>query len=1038
MSESIHKLRLVGIYEGDQLRGGLFAVQDDLKNLKTATESTAAGTDRLGSSTSDLNKSLENGTLSFGALRTAIKGAGITLAAKKVADLALEFDGLYQAQERATKTLAAYADGTDGAAQGIKQMKDALEGTVSKTQAAALSGQLLRLEIVGSTEEAAKFARNMALIGDTSQTVEQNVGNAIAAAVNQSYLRLDTLGISSANVRARVDELTAATSGLSNEQAFSIAMMEEAEIAARRLEGAGVGLANSQQELAAKTADTKAALGELFNPVVESSIDLVMEFEQVLMDGAAALDNYLERIAKQRDAMVEETGRGFRPTSPLHSTESMEAEARYQELIKETARIEDELYAERRLHKQDDIALTQQEVDAIQRRARAQAEFNIQRRQELEAAVLAAGASIQEQTATLAAAQATDAATASLAGHADAIGTSTVVTESAIATMAAQAEAMGFTEETARRMAEAQALAGSSSLYLGDSALYSGDASAYAADNLFVMTREAYANADAAYTAEGTHLNLARAEGIVEGASYAAGDALFDASGQMYAASDAAYVARDGALSLVDGLSAVMQMASSTSAAIAAYNAAIAKQDPAAAYQQQINRLKGLSSLKVPPIKIDIPFVGDISIPDVVGQVERATGIIEAQNELERLQKQIQRDFDAQVRDAQRASSATGRSATSAGRSIGTSYERGASAGSRAVKGLAADSINSFGEISDEMRLLESYFGEAAYSMSDDQRKAALESLQAWQGATDKIGQAMDTVRGSIRSTVSSSISLGYDGPSAEDALLDMFGLRIEGPNEIQRRLQDIVNQGSASPWFEQYAEALGLFGGSQDEIKARAIRAMQDFEAGLLPDLIDKEAIKAQVRRQLKGQANLDRIIDEVTEELLAEGVGADKLQKALQAEFGDAIGRAAPDLIFEPRLLLGQRLELVGAGDISPVEILEGQFRDLLADRPLLLSPPVEVEPLFTPETADSLLLSSQPLVSRAMRTGFGQSAPDAMDGLLQGLQIALDTNKLKFEMLGETMGGYMATGMAKRVADTVAGAIMEAIADGLEGAI
>ncbi|MBN1964048.1 MAG: hypothetical protein JW910_05345, partial [Anaerolineae bacterium] len=123
---------------------------------------------------------------------------------------------------RAQLSLERMVGGPEQAAAWISGVKDATKGTVTEMEAAQLSFQALRLGMADTSEEASDFVRIAAIVGAASP----QLGGAADAMTeismtiaNMSWRRLDQLGLSVAQVKARMEELRQANSGLSTEEA---------------------------------------------------------------------------------------------------------------------------------------------------------------------------------------------------------------------------------------------------------------------------------------------------------------------------------------------------------------------------------------------------------------------------------------------------------------------------------------------------------------------------------------------------------------------------------------------------------------------------------------------------------------------------------------------------------------------------------------------------------------------------------------------------------------------------------------------------
>ena len=93
---------------------------------------------------------------------------------------------------------------------------------------------------------------------------------------------------------------------------------------------------------------------------------------------------------------------------------------------------------------------------------------------------------------------------------------------------------------------------------------------------------------------------------------------------------------------------------------------------------------------------------------------------------------------------------------------------------------------------------------------------------------------------------------------------------------ENARRLADIaVNGFKNQNWLPEFkAEVPDIFKQLEEssDPQGTAARLMKKFQAGLVPELIDKEAAKERVRQMILGDAKMDELAQEIAEELSAE----------------------------------------------------------------------------------------------------------------------------------------------------------------------
>ena len=130
------------------------------------------------------------------------------------------------------------------------------------------------------------------------------------------------------------------------------------------------------------------------------------------------------------------------------------------------------------------------------------------------------------------------------------------------------------------------------------------------------------------------------------------------------------------------------------------------------------------------------------------------------------------------------------------------------------------------------------------------------------------LSSAYQAVKGAIDSVLSGALNTGV-GVDAESLLP-----RQDAINEDARRLADVAVNGYASPWADFLQNKFpGMFDmASGVDLKTQAATLLRDFEAGLVPQLIDKETAKARVKRMLLGDAAMAELGQEIAAEIAAE----------------------------------------------------------------------------------------------------------------------------------------------------------------------
>lgn len=198
-----------------------------------------------------------------------MKMAAGALAASQLAQAAADLYELGLASRQVNDSLNALTGGQ--ADEYINAIQAATKGTVDEMSAAQIASQLYGMGLVDTSAKAAEMARVATILGGTFR----NMGAAEASQefaimmANMSVQRLDSFGISSGAVRARIDELLATVPGLTREMAFYQATMEIASESADTLAGNLDNQSADLQRIEASWQDAKVAAAEYFTEVTK-------------------------------------------------------------------------------------------------------------------------------------------------------------------------------------------------------------------------------------------------------------------------------------------------------------------------------------------------------------------------------------------------------------------------------------------------------------------------------------------------------------------------------------------------------------------------------------------------------------------------------------------------------------------------------------------------------------------------------------------------------------------------------------------------
>ena len=262
-----------------------------------------------------INDSLDETAESAERAQSPMSGLGMVLKAAaasailwKAAGIAKE---LVMVGAQAQRTAATFDTLIGGdATDALKDLRAATRGTVSDMELMAATSQLLVMGIAETKTEAVEMtevASQLAMAMGRDVTTAMNDWAMMMA--NQSIPRLDTFGISSGKVRVRIIELMEATKGLTREQAFSIAVMEEAEGALQRVGEQGDDAAGNIDKATSSWENLKSSFGETLvaggtgdtlSWITEQTNALADHFAKIA-DGRPIMDAFAEDLQRQRD-----------------------------------------------------------------------------------------------------------------------------------------------------------------------------------------------------------------------------------------------------------------------------------------------------------------------------------------------------------------------------------------------------------------------------------------------------------------------------------------------------------------------------------------------------------------------------------------------------------------------------------------------------------------------------------------------------------------------------------------------------------------
>ena len=167
---------------------------------------------------------------------------------------------------------------------------------------------------------------------------------------------------------------------------------------------------------------------------------------------------------------------------------------------------------------------------------------------------------------------------------------------------------------------------------------------------------------------------------------------------------------------------------------------------------------------------------------------------------------------------------------------------------------------------------------------------AAAGAMSGLSAAARDAQSEFNSLAGQVEGVLNGALNLDV-GVNPED-----FLPRPDAINENARRLADIMVGGfKGQSWMDEFRSEVPdiykLLTESGDP-RGEAARLLQEFQAGLRPELLDKEAAKSLVRQMMTGEANVAAMAQQIAAELSAEmGTSLASTQAAAMAALGVTI---------------------------------------------------------------------------------------------------------------------------------------------------
>jgi len=186
-------------------------------------------------------------------------------------------------------------------------------------------------------------------------------------------------------------------------------------------------------------------------------------------------------------------------------------------------------------------------------------------------------------------------------------------------------------------------------------------------------------------------------------------------------------------------------------------------------------------------------------------------------------------------------------------------------------------------------------------------------------GGLSGVADQFEDIRSAVQSVIDQSTTLDVGLNPAD------FLPREDAINENARRLAAIMRDGLGNQeWMDEFKrEVPGIFDelAASDDPRAAAARILQQFQAGMRPELLDREQIKNRVRQMILGDQSSAQLAQEIAQELSGElNVSLAQAQQAANSVLGGgallptAVDQTAPDAAEPAQAFVSQWSATVG----------------------------------------------------------------------------------------------------------------------------
>jgi hypothetical protein len=198
--------------------------------------------------------------------------AGLAIGAGKLAVDAARLEPVKITFDNLSKSIGSTADAM------LKKLGPATMGMLSDADLMLAANKLMAMGLADTEDKAADLSKMAVTLGSAMGVdAASSLENFTLMLANQSIPRLDTFGISSGKVRQRIDELMDSVEGMTREQAFMQAVMEQGGEAMEKVGDISGTMAVKLEAIKAKFSNIKDTLGTALMPLLELFMNSVLD-----------------------------------------------------------------------------------------------------------------------------------------------------------------------------------------------------------------------------------------------------------------------------------------------------------------------------------------------------------------------------------------------------------------------------------------------------------------------------------------------------------------------------------------------------------------------------------------------------------------------------------------------------------------------------------------------------------------------------------------------------------------------------------------